>query len=701
MRRRLPQDAPQSSFLSVLGPGFIHIKPKRLILSTQLYTYSLIRSLYDQGDDIIDSFWPLVINVLPHDKTAVPVDALQHKIEEAYGLTIPEYSLSTIIRRASRKGYVSRGQHNISLTQAGLDYYFLKIEPEREAKRRVNELLDDAKSFIDARFKQPLGTTEVKELIQAFIIENLMTLEQFFTNDGIPLDPPPDSSSDSEKVLLDYFRRVEKTKPTIFQTLQDIVCGSVISAMVHTKELFKESGKKFDKTIVFLDSNYVFSLLGLRYEEENKPARELFQLMKTEGSFEFKVFDFSLHEITRLLKNYEKEEKYFHPNVKVRNSLFASLKAQGWTPAKAREFIVNLETLLWSDLKISITPTEVNLSQYNVSDDRRSKLAGYKPGQAVREQNHDLAAIDHIRSLRRKEVRRIEKAGAIFLTSDLKLALFNYIGEEHKENDTVSEVIPDRLLTNILWLKNPAANDKFTLDSIIANYSKNLFVDEVVWKRFYKNVAELRSEGSLEDKQVSILLFDRHIQEVLSEYEADEAEQIDPEEILKDIERIREERLEAPVETEVPIVVPVEHPTPEEKLRDDLKMMQDQIDKLKDERNEMVFGTIERWKKLQEIEAEREAGKITTLITGSLVLGSCLLAFYAVKPIIQFWVQLEPVAWMATVFIGIVLPLLGIRTDLLHWRSRLYARLFNIVLKRKLKNLAKLELSFAVDTESE
>jgi len=33
-----------------------------------IYTYALIRSLCDQGEDYIDSFWPFVIKVLPPEE---------------------------------------------------------------------------------------------------------------------------------------------------------------------------------------------------------------------------------------------------------------------------------------------------------------------------------------------------------------------------------------------------------------------------------------------------------------------------------------------------------------------------------------------------------------------------------------------------------------------------------------------------------
>ena len=40
------------------------ILARRGVVNKLIYTYALIRSLYDQGDDYIDSFWPFAIQVL-------------------------------------------------------------------------------------------------------------------------------------------------------------------------------------------------------------------------------------------------------------------------------------------------------------------------------------------------------------------------------------------------------------------------------------------------------------------------------------------------------------------------------------------------------------------------------------------------------------------------------------------------------------
>ena len=114
---------------------------------------------------------------------------------------------------------------------------------------------------------------------------------------------------------------------------------------------------------VYFDTNFAFSVLGLHYDEYNVPALELFNLMRAEGVFEFKVFDFTIDEIVSVLKNYLSERDYYIPNIKV-GSVFSSLKSKRWTEADMKEFIVKIEETLWGK-GIRIEPTEVDLQVYS------------------------------------------------------------------------------------------------------------------------------------------------------------------------------------------------------------------------------------------------------------------------------------------------------------------------------------------------
>lgn len=688
-------------------------------MSRQLYAYSLIRSLYDRGDDYIDSFWPLMIKVLPKDGTPIHMQDVQSGIESDFRLRIPQHSLGIISTRAARRGYINRVSKKYALTEKGKKY-LSELETERDAERRINELIEHAKNYVNSKLGLTYSLEKVRESIETFVRENLESLEQFLSPDVSEPEAKKALSTEFDMALLEYFTYVERNRPVEFKTLQDILCGSIISTIVHIGT-FEESAKRFDRTQVFLDSNYLFSLLGLNYEEGNKPAQELFELMKAEGSFEFRAFDFTVDEMTSVLSNYDKEQHHYSPHIKVR-SLFGSLKAQGWTSADVREFTVGIESRLWKK-EIALESTDINLKKFETEDpERRTALRRYKPDQVrgSKEQNHDLAAIDLIKKLRKKRATRIEKCQALFLTSDLKLAQFNYIEDGHKELSTINEVIPDRLLTNLLWLKRPASNGNVSLSSIVAIHSRQLFIDQAVWKRFYETVTTLRKDGSLDDKDLSILLFDGHIQEVLREIDLEDLEQLKPELIIEKVEdakkRLDESKEDSTAKLEVePIINEQEKEqilnqllTSEQKLAElDRRISEvqqessERVAEVQRESNERVFRTLTNWKKRKESESERQA---VWLLRGTSALSVLLLIWISTLvfgPLLEKWQTIEPIAWEIALIVPLILSLLGIKLDPLRLRSWLKQKIFNRIYKRKLKVLDEIETNFVVDIQDD
>ena len=688
-------------------------------MTNQLYTYSLIRSLYEKGEDYIDSFWPLVVKVLPANKSAMPLPDIQEGIEKKFFVNIPHHSLNIISRRATRKGYSVRENNRYSLTDKGIKY-LTELESEREAERRINELVEDAKEYVNAKHHLDFTSDQTRDIIHAFLEENLEIFEQFLAPECSSAESKKTFSRDYEIALLAYFNHVESNKPAMFKTLQDLVCGSIISAVVHSKT-FEETAKRFERTTVYLDSNYIFSLLGLRHEEENRPAQELFTLMKAEGSFEFRIFDFTIDEIIGFLGNYDRERHHYPAHIKV-GALFSSLKARGWTAVDVREFIVSIENKLW-EREIALTSTKINIKNYAPEDaDRRTALRKYKPDQerGSKEQNHDLAVIDQIKAIRRKRATRIESCQAMFLTSDLKLAQFNYVEDDHKERRTISEIIPDRLLTNILWLKHPTANAKISLDSIIAMHSRQLFIDQSVWKQFFRTVTNLRKEGSIDDKDVSILLYDGNIQEVLREIDSTDADHFDSEMIIETIEEVKKRQdenksPEVQVDLRKEILRQEELISATEQLSaanqqlheqittSNQKMLQleNKIDQIQRERNETVIRTISLWKKKREVEAEEETTEWLNLITLVFVILIGLFSIFEIKPVLAYWSNIEPLAWMLALILPLILALLGIKLEPLHWRSWLKQKIFNRVYKRKLKALEDFEVTLTIEQNEE
>lgn len=508
-------------------------------LNKRVYTYALIKSLFDQGEDYIDSFWPFTIKVLPTDKGFADLNIIQKNVKEIFDLQIPLYTLETILKRAQRKNYVERHVGQYRITPKGLKYLD-SFETDKEVERRLNALFDDVKQFLDERLNTSTSLDKIREALVSLIYKNIEPLIEFFKTSSVSIEPAISikATTSFKKNLIEYIESAENRKPEHYKILQDIFRGAIISTILNSQEPSKVNKirtSKFKPCQIFLDTNLVFSILGLHTSEFNEPAKELFNLLK-EGRFELKVFSFTVDEICRVINGYLEEEPRYPTTIMV-DSLYSSLKRKGWTKTDAREFVANIEeTLSKSGVQVEWV-NEIDLNNYNPRNgDLRSLMAGaeYKPLQGVVSQNHDLAAIEKINELRKHPVRNITDSKFIFLTSDKRLSRFNLKEMRHQEIGTVCEVILDSLLTNILWLKNP--NAKISLRSMIAAYSRDLFIKRRVWERFYEALRKVKQEQNVSDEAISMLFYHNYIEDSLTEFDEAQIDEITPEFVLTEIE---------------------------------------------------------------------------------------------------------------------------------------------------------------------
>ena len=608
-------------------------------LNKRVYTYTLIRSLYDQGEDYIDSFWPFTIKVLPTDKKFADLNDIQKNIEKSFDLEIPLYTLGAILNRAKRKNYVEQKETRYRLTQDGLQYLD-SFETDTEVERRLSALFDDIRQFLSEWLDTPTSVDQIREALLSLLQKNIEPLTEFFKPSSASVQPLVSikATTGFKENLIKYLEAAEDRKPEHYKTLQDMFCGAIISTVLGSEDASRMTEirtKKLKHCQVFLDANFTFSVLGLHTPEFNEPAKELFKLLKKERRFELKVFNFTVNEICKVINRYP-EEQHLYPTTLMVDSIYSSLKRRGWTKADAKEFIANIENAL-SKLEIQVElVNEIDFKNYNSSmSELRSLMAGdkYKPGQGTFSQSHDLAAIEKIRQLRGHSVRNIETSKAIFLTSDRRLGKFNFMEMGHRENGTVCEVILDSLLTNILWLKDPSA--KISLKSMIAAYSRNLFVKRIVWERFYEILRKVKQEQNVSDEAISMLFYHNYMEGSLREFDETQVDEITPEFVLQEIEqaaKLKEEESE-------------------KKEREFIQQLDEKISEKEQQNNQKWLENVQEIKNNLREAAEKSATQ-RSFICASLLTLLLLGMMYGIYLGFREWGMHDVLPWLIPLLIG-------------------------------------------------
>ena len=510
-------------------------------MDEMIYTYALIKSLYDLEEDYIECFLPFVIKAFSNEE-GLNSSLIQKKVKEKSNLFIPIHPLNTILYQAQKRDFINKDYKTYNITNEGLNYLH-KFEDEGDVKRRIGSLIEDMKIFFVNNGNE-LTYNEIQELICTFINKNFKMLIDFL-NPSISAKIRSKKLEGCENILLEYIEVAEKKKPEYYDTLKDMILGSLISVSIYTKkasELNKIKDNWF-KCQIFFDTNFIFSLLNLHTPNFNDPAQELFKLLK-KNEFELKVFDFTANEINSVMNGYINELNRYPESIKV-NSLYSNLKRKGWAKSDIIKFTADLDNTLM-DIGIEIETTDVNLDTYEPKDKKFiSKLENYKQFQHVRGQFHDLAAIDIIKKIRKKTIRKFEESNALFLTSDIQLSKFNLIEMNHKDQNTISEVILDKTLTNIIWLKDPNAD--ISLKAIIESYSQDLFVNKRVWNKFFNVLQELKIDKKVNAEDVSMLFYHGQIESTLIGLNDNNVEDITQDFILKEVdnaEKLQKEDIE-------------------------------------------------------------------------------------------------------------------------------------------------------------
>ena len=513
-----------------------------------VHAYVLIIALYNEGKDYLDCFWPFAIKVIPSNKS-VTSSFIQKKLKRKYNLQIPLHVLEVILARAQKIDYITKEKTDpltpkkYRITRTGLNYSN-KLETEIEVDRRTNALLLSIKKF----FKDKailLSEDQIHDLLLRFLGKNIHVLNGCIDS-TIKSSSPTPKTEVCDRHLLDYMKSANKQDPTNYKTLQDIVMGLIIATLLYVdnpEEITLIRTKKFSHCQVFLDTNFLFSLLGLHTKELYESAKELLDLLNR-YDFNLKVFSFTVDEISRVIHFFLKESYRYPTSIRV-DSLYSNLKRKNWNKMDVRAFIINIEENLKQHGITIEWIRDINLNRYSPDEELRFSMGRYKPDQGVFHQNHDLAAITKIAELREKKVRKIEDSKLFFLTSDYRLTRFNYEEMGHKENGTICEVISDRVLTNILWLKNP--NTKPPLKSIIAAHSTDLFVNRRVWDRFFNVLQNLKREKKIKDNDISTLFWHSYVEDALRSFEETETDKITPQFVLEELEKaekLREESFE-------------------------------------------------------------------------------------------------------------------------------------------------------------
>jgi len=455
-----------------------------------------IKSFFEKGNDIIGAFSYIVLQCL--STSLKNVESIQQSINETFKIEMPISFVRTCLKRLTKEGYCN-DVNSPRLSEKG-SKVLTKIQEETEnADREIKTLIHNIKEHLSEDILKTVSDEEILTAIVKIIEENTKDVAEGFRHSKNGLTDDNDATGDKlTKEIIRFFILAEARDKNSFDILKSIGQGVVINAILK-RDSFDKIEESFSDLVIFLDTNFIFAILGLSTPEPTKAANEILEIIKQYKNISVRIFPFTLEEIKSYIQAY------------LNNPKKTSVYVHGWSVGGARYKLAGMQTtdivllrdrmeselgkrgiLVRHDIKGDLFSEEEpgTLSEFKQSSD----LASTKtyPQKSL---EHDLNAFKHIEKLRNRKVYSLEDSKFLFLTLDNKLAKFN----SRMHDTSKPEVITMESLTAVLWTKKPNFKSSLPIHNIMAGCREKIMIHEDIWYMLIQTLKDMKGEELTEE----------------------------------------------------------------------------------------------------------------------------------------------------------------------------------------------------------
>lgn len=469
---------------------------------------AILKVNYDKGQDYIGNFVPIVAESLRSaPRPEVSTQELQEIVFKSFGLRIPQSALSTILKRAAKRGYVKRtgGIYLRNDTALGsLPTASARAEVLRQLGALVRKLMD----FCKSKYGIDWSEEEAEAALLSYLQEHSTPLLAAALKGEQILAPPP-TVEHSEFLVNAFIAQLHGADPEGFKFLETIVKGTILANAL----LYPDLGgiaQKFERTEAYLDTKLVLRALGLTRPEMKSACRDLLELLYQQ-SIELRCFRHTYDEIWRILdackfamQDPARARRAYGDAV----DFFIENK---YTPSDIELLKEKLKDEL-AGLRITIKEKPAHRPELTVAESRLGlelqASVGYHSDEALQ---HDLDSLTGIHRLRNGEFpQRLESCRAIFITmnSNLVEASERFFAAEYRHaRGAIPRCMMQQSFGTLVWLKKPLSAPELPRKRIIADCYAALNPSDSLWKGYLGEIDRLQTRGNISEQDFNLLRY--------------------------------------------------------------------------------------------------------------------------------------------------------------------------------------------------
>jgi len=533
------------------------------MINQSITSLAILKVNWDERHiDYIESFLPLFLNLIriKHYEKIV-ADTVRKDFENEYGLSIPHHPIMAILGRLRSKGFIKKEIEGFVPNYSQINNSNFNVVSDDQS-RKLQKLISTIIEF-SAKHGVVLDEEAAGGALLGFFRENELSI--LFATEDKNILPDAEVNKSTKFLVAKFIHSAKKSEPQLFQFLVDIAIGSALAAtVVYGNGLKEHFAGKMKNLNLYLDSGYLFSLLGVDGEEDKTAFEELTHNLVNDGA-KIKVFEHTYDEMMGIFTSalYWMKQKNYEINKASRTLKYFVINE--FTETDVEMFIAQVPHIL-ETFKIEKIPKpeydrdityQIGESQLKTLIIEAYKLDDPFFDEIQKEEtiNKDVESVYSICKLRKGKVAfTLHDASHIFITTNRLLAkTSSHIQSSDNVPFSFPPCITDVFIGTLLWLQNPTKAVALNEKRIIADAYAAIQPDPQLIKKYLDQIELLKKKGDISDNEYYVLRTHRVAFNLLSETTKNDINNFGPKtttQILDEINRGHISSLKLEVEQE-------------------------------------------------------------------------------------------------------------------------------------------------------
>jgi hypothetical protein len=481
--------------------------------SNSITSLAILKANWDlRHKDYLDNFLPFFENLIREKKYAtVEVEEIKNDFKNEYGLLIPYHPLRAIINRLIKKGVLFKKEYKLFVNQEKINNSnFDTISQEQS--RKLNKLVSSLISYAKIEHSFAFDEQSAEEALLVFFKKNEIGI-LFATTVGSAL-PDLELNKSAHYIVARFIQNSKDKEPDLFTFLVDLAVGAALAAtLMYGEDLQLFSGRSKGLNL-YLDSGYIFSLLGANGEEKKDAFHELTATLSGEGASLF-MFEHTYDEVMGIFHNALYWMKNNDYDISKASRVLRYFINAELSESDVDIFINQVPSFL-AKFKISIIqkPDYKEKIQYQIGEEELKKQIviayqldheeEYLKGDTI---NKDIDSIYSIFKLRKGRVAfSLKDASHVFVTTNNTLAkISRNVQNEDGGQFGIPPCVTDVFLGTIVWLQSPSKTAVINQKKLIADAYAAVQPDTILIKKYLDEINALKKKEEISEEECLLL----------------------------------------------------------------------------------------------------------------------------------------------------------------------------------------------------